>query len=300
MQNLTLQLQTKPAETVKLPGKGRQKLTRYKKELIKIGDYIKASTDMTFSVTADTLKHWDTTFHEWIGNGLKVPIPLGHSGADNPEKNRGWVEDMFIEGDSLFGILKLSDPDLALTTDVSIFCPIKYTDGKGNTYNQPIAHVALCTDPVIPGLEGFEQLSLSLGEQKMSLEDKVLDEEKAVAKVEEPVAVELSQVAGPQIVKLVSENRAIKIANLVTAGVITPAIKTAIYDKLIAPEVLSLSLSNEHDDGFDFLVQILTENKTVSLGEKTTAQSLELSNTRSQVEANPIKDDIDRRVEASK
>ena len=51
---------------------------------------------------------------------------------------------------------------LAGRTDVSIFVPPKFTDGKGNTYKQPIMHVALCTDPVIPGLGDWQAMAANL------------------------------------------------------------------------------------------------------------------------------------------
>ena len=98
---------------------------------------------------------------------------------------------------------------------------------------------------------------------------------------------------GP-LVKLVCENRSIKVSGLVTAGLITPAVKTAIEEQYMKPEQLALSLSGGWDDGFDFMVKILAENTSVALGEKTAAQLLELANTRAKREVNPLKDLVDR------
>ena len=102
------------------------------------------------------------------------------------------------------------------------------------------------------------------------------------------------------IIKLVCENRGGKVDNLVAAGLLTPAAKTAIEEKYMKPETLSLSLSGGWDDGFDFLVKIIAENRPVALGGKTGAQLLELANTRAKGDVNPIKADIDRRVDAAK
>ena len=324
MQNMTLQLATKPAKVVTYPAStnramGGKHLTRYRKELIKVGQYVKDSVGLAFEVTADTLRHWKETFDRWIKNGNKVPIPLGHSAADDPGKNQGWVRGMFVEGDSLVGILELANPELALTTDVSIFVPVDHTDGTGEKYDQPIAHVALCTCPVIPGLEGFQQLSLSLGDVTMSLKEKLakaLDvaadsDEDAIMKAFEAVKakgnnqdVELAHTtptkASAPLVKLVCENRSGKVAQLVSAGLLTPAAKTAIEEQYMKPEAVSLSLSGGWDDGFDFLVKIIAENQPVPLVVRTGVQLLELANVRAQGEANPVKADIDRRIEAAK
>lgn len=308
MQNFTLQLQTFPAVDISASDSG---LMRYRKELIKVGKYIKSSVGLSFAVTHDTLRHWVTTFDRWIKNGNKVPIPLGHAAADKPAENQGWVRDMFIEGDALIGILELTDPELALTTDVSIYVPAEHIDGFGNVYVQPIQHVALCVNPVIPGLKGFQQLSLSLGDSEMDKKKlaKLLglaedaDEaaiivaiQKKADDVPDPAEVVLSQTtkASP-IVKLVAKNRDIEVSALVTAGLLTPAAKTAIEEQYMKPEALSVSLSGGYDDGFDFLMKILAENKPVTLGEKTKAQLLELENTRAKGEANPIKADVERR-----
>lgn len=332
--NYTFSLTNSPAGIKK----GSKKLTRYTKELIKVGKYVKDSVGLAFEVTQDTLVHWRDTFKCWIENGLKVPIPLGHAAADDPEKNQGWVREMFIEGDALMGVLELADPKLALTTDVSIYVPCEFVDGHGNEYVQPITHVALCTNPVIPGLKDFEKLSLSLGDKQM---DKKMDKKKlakmlaplaglkneflgklylALASEEMPgladdaddaaieawiaktkaVTFSRTDPASDVLVRLVAENRTIKIDGLVKAGLITPAGKKAIEGQYTESKTLALTLATGANDGFDFLMQILAENKTVALGEKSAQQLLELSNRRAQGEQNPISRDIEKRRAAAK
>ena len=316
MQNMTLQLATAPA-VKEFDKTTTPHMYRYRKELIKVGNYVKDSADLAFSVTRKTLEHWRDTFQQWRLNGNKVPIPLGHAAADSPEKNVGWVVGMQLDGDSLYGIMELIDPTLALTTDVSIFVPAQQVDGRGQRFVQPIVHVALCTNPVIPGLKGFEQLSLSLsqGDMKMTLketlckslgvkadlsDDAIMLALEAVKQKTPVKEKKLSQggVSDP-LVKLVAENRGIKVSALVTAGLLTPAAKTAIEEQYMKPEALTLSLSGGWDDGFDFLVKVLSENKPVGLGEKTGAQLLELANTRARDETNPVTADVDRRREAA-
>jgi len=143
---------------------GGQPVRRFTKQLIRKGSYHKAADGISFEVTDKALDHWAATFSAMKENGVKVPIPSGHS--VDPEDNRGWLVDMYREGDALVGVLDLVGEhgiEMAGTSDVSIYAPGQWTDGHGNTYTRPIRHVALCTDPVIPGLSGFVAVSASLG-----------------------------------------------------------------------------------------------------------------------------------------
>lgn len=137
---------------------------RFRKELIMVGDFVKESDDLKFSVTPATLRHWAATFGNMKANGVKVPIPSTHEGVDDPDKNRGWVEDIFVDGDSLVMLCDLIGDDAiaaAARNDVSIGCPSSFTDGRGTKYERPIHHVALTPNPVIPGLSAFEPIAAS-------------------------------------------------------------------------------------------------------------------------------------------
>jgi hypothetical protein len=93
---------------------------------------------------------------------------------------------MFREENSLVAILDLvgeDGPTLALTSDVSIFSPPSLVDGKGNKYIRPITHVALCTDPVIPGLKGFETIAASMKSLNDSKEINSMENMKKIATV---------------------------------------------------------------------------------------------------------------------
>lgn len=152
----------------------------YKKELIRVGKYYKESAGIKFEVTAETLMHWVNTFKQFLINGLKVPIPSNHWDTDS---NNGYLQDVFIEGESLFGIIVLYGANvdtLASTNDVSIYCPVEYTDGAGNMYFRPIVHVALTPYPVIPGLKEFEALAASLLTRKESKSMKWQNVQKAL------------------------------------------------------------------------------------------------------------------------
>jgi len=302
-ENLILQLSTFPACAAGL--------NKYRKELIKVGHYIKASTNQKFTITKQTLEHWVNEFNRWVTNGNKVPIPPGHDKANDPEANQGWVTSLFVEGDSLFGILELLNPDLAKVTDVSISVPAEVVDGGGNKYKSPIDHVALCVDPVIGGLKDFVKLSLSKGANKMEFLKKIakalgIKDEKPT---EEAVVLALEGLQKPEpkkepaavvdpVVKLVSENRELKLSNLVKAGLITPAVKDVIVAKYVEPTVLALSLLNKVEDGFDLLYDVLVQNKPVPLDEKSQAQVLELAN-QSTSQPNAMQKEVSKRRKAA-
>ena len=151
-----LRLRTGPARAV---AKGRrvagQPVRRFLKELIKAGHYVKESDGLEFDVTPALIEHWAATFARMRANGLNVPVPSGHT--HDGAANRGWVRHLFRAGDSLYGVVDLVGDGIpmAATNDVSIYAVPEFTDGHGNRYRWPILHVALCTDPVVPGLGGF-------------------------------------------------------------------------------------------------------------------------------------------------
>ncbi len=283
-QSVILQLQTFPAAQIGL--------TKFRKEVIKVGHYRHPDTKQEFDITIDVLNHWVATFNRYLAGGNSVPIPLGHQREGMPEANAGWVTDMVVEDNSLYCIMELSDPELSLTTDVSVCIEKETTDGKGIVYKDIITHVALCTNPVIVGLEKFTKLSLSIGEPNMEFlkklavklgiktaeptEDEIMlalgDMKKPVAPVVPVVVTKVDP-----LVKLVSENRELKLSNLVKAGLITPAIKDVIAAKYVEVGVLTLSMASKQEDGFDVLYNVLVQNKPLDLSEVTGIQSLELS-----------------------
>ncbi len=310
---MILQLQTFPATGI---GLGNSGLSQFRKEVIKVGKYIHPATKKAFEVTVDLLNHWVSTFNRWVGAGNQVPIPLGHSKVNNPESNAGWVTGLAVEDGSLYGIMELSDPKLSLTTDVSLCVDGEVTDGKGNKYTNIITHIALCTDPVIAGLGKFTKLSLSKeGETNMDflkklaeslgIKEKEPTEELVLSAVAEKVKPPQKEELRPElipatdpVVKLVSENRALKLSNLVKAGLITPAIKDVITAKYVEVKALALSMEHQVDDGFDLLYQVLAENKAVPLEEVSGVQSLELAN-QSANQPNAMKQEVNKRREAA-
>lgn len=308
--NYILQLKTAPAsEVFELAGG----LTRFKKELIKVGRFVQRHTGTKFEVTKDMLTHWVRTFDLWLSNGNKVSVPASHLSVGDAKSNQGWVTAMSVEGDSLYGIIELKDPELALTSDVSICFAMNrdFMDSKGIKYKVPITHVALCSDPIIPGLESFEKLEFSYGDSKMKFMDKIYkmlslsgdkaNEDGAVAAITALIpenAVAPAADLDP-LAKLLSDNRVLKLSGLLKAGLITADIKDIIEAKYVKPKMCVLELSQKsNSDAFDFLFDVLSKNKPVELGEQTSVQSLELSNVQNGKE-NPVEANIKKRREAA-
>jgi hypothetical protein len=154
-------------------------MRKFRKELIRTGTFRKPKDGLEFTVTRGTLDHWALTFSQMRDAGRKVPIPVGHQNWSDPRNNCGWVRDVFVEGDTLVGILELYGDEgakLACTSDVSIYAEPEMQETTGGAYTWPILHVALCTDPVVPGLGEFT-VAASLGKPPLTVPILVLAKE---------------------------------------------------------------------------------------------------------------------------
>jgi len=137
---------------------------RFKKEVVRVGRYAKMSAGEDFQITRAHLDNWITQFGRMKANGVRVPIPDQHANHGSATRNMGWVDSLWIEGDTLWMACTIIGEDAVnavARSDVSLQSPPRLVDGKGNVYMQPIEHVALCTNPVVPGLGDFIPLSLS-------------------------------------------------------------------------------------------------------------------------------------------
>jgi hypothetical protein len=138
------------------------KTRRYRKDLIRVGDFYHSGLDLSFSVDLARLNGWAETFEKMRANGVRVPIPAGHT--DNPEANRGYVEDIYVEGGTLYMVAELIGDDalaLADRAEVSVLIEPLFTDGKGVEYRDAITHVAIVTNPVIPAQGRFIPIAAS-------------------------------------------------------------------------------------------------------------------------------------------
>ncbi len=312
----------------------------FRKPLIRTGSYVKESEGLSFEVTPETLSHFAIEFGRMHKNGVRVPVPLTHT--NDPSANQGWVKEVFVDGEELIGIIELAGEGvrLANTTDVSIYVPPSITDGKGNKYTRPIAHVALVTDPVIPGLGPFEavaasrlttkeksmpfaKLQAALGvkeevteanvetlvlshiktkdeELKATAKELKTAQEEASNKNKELEALQLShkpREVDPTMMDLVRDNRNMRLANLVQAGRITPAVKGEIEKAFLAEPELKLSLQRA-DRTFDKVCEILMKNDPVELREISGPQAVALG--RHEGESDVLVKDAERRAKDAK
>ena len=142
-----------------------QPIQRFKKDMISVGVYRHPFHEWTMDVTTDRLDRWIATFSGMRENGIDVEVVVDHS--MEAEAVRGYLVDMFREGDTLFGIHELIGEDaikLAQTVkNVSVLIDREYVDGKGNSYGEAITHSSIVQQPVVPGQEGFIPIAASRG-----------------------------------------------------------------------------------------------------------------------------------------
>jgi hypothetical protein len=244
---------------------GGQPVKRFRKELIRVGTYC-TSDGLEFTVDESSIDNWSAQFSRMCSNGVKVPVPTSHT--NDSTANRGWMVDIFREGQSLIGVVDLVGEDaiaMAGRTDVSIFSPAHHTDGKGNTYDWPITHVALCTDPVIPGLDGFVPLAASLGKTPDNVPVFIANKENPVAfkfeKIQKALGIEEKLTEANADTAIVASFSGVtdKVATLigevkVLKGDLAKAKNPApVEPKPVDPELLRLSREN-HGMRLDGLV----------------------------------------------
>lgn len=283
---------------------------RYLKEVVKTGHYVKDSENREFDITGDMLENWVVQFHSMNKNGVDVTMPSMHDFVGDPDKNRGYVRDMFIEGDSLMIVAELIGQDAidaAPRCNVSISTELEVVDCKGNKYAEPIVHIALCTDPLFTNLGEFVPIAASrrrkeknmnwdaiktgleieaemtddnagelilakLSEFKESTGEKIADLEATIKASRK----EEGRKPEPMLVKLASDNRRMKIETLVSAGRITPDIAKKADAKFVGKDGgrVELSIGNSRGDGFDDWFDLAADNDPVKLKEQTRAQTL--------------------------
>lgn len=305
------------------------------KELIYAGKF-RMGNGTEFEVDKPLLQHWASTFVAMDQNGLQVPLPVEHT--EDPEKNRGRVTGLYVENNSrgvpaLFGKIQFRDKqaaELAKTSQVSIFSPPEFIDGKGNRYVRPIKHVALTDYPVIPALQGFESIAASLVPihkdltmplKKLattigvSCDDETKLEETIVASFKSNVDLlaakdaeiaELKSKIKPDPVQvspvhrnMLRDNRDMKLSLLVSKGLISPAVKDELVKGFCTDESLTLALSSTGStDPFDIFIAALSKNVVVPLGD---ADVVALSHgDKKGGEESPLVKDMLKRAEAAK
>lgn len=146
---------------------------RYVKDLVRVGEFFKASTGQAISVGQNDLETLEKSTKRYIANGNKVTLPAGHDTSGNPDKNRGYVTDVYLDGDTLYGVIEAIGEDAIAATSrshVSIYSPPEWIDGAGNKYEWPIRHVALTADPVLNNQGGFVPIEAAQGDEPVKAE----------------------------------------------------------------------------------------------------------------------------------
>lgn len=139
----------------------------YRKQVIRVGHFEKG--DQSFDITPELIEHWNTVCNEMLDDGIRIPI----TGADhvvNEATSYGFVKAFEIEGDSLYAVMDISaeNPDvLTRNNDISIYSIPSFKGGNGVVYLRPITSLAITPVPVIPGLDNFEKIAASFGDNEI-------------------------------------------------------------------------------------------------------------------------------------
>jgi hypothetical protein len=308
------------------------------KELIYVGQF--ESKGKSIDVDEALLLHWETTFAEMKQAGIDVPVPSEHS--TDPDKRRATIVGMKRRKDSkgrlaLFALHRFSSEYVSMAktgTNVSVYSPAEFTDGKGKVWKRPIRHVALTDYPVVPDLDQFQVVVASLiGEidmslqalakelkisgddarddtairqavmkQMQSLNDKVaslqkqVDEAKKTAPAGDPAVKpeDEPKKIAAGLLKMGVENREMKIMSLVPAHM-TPAAADILKKRWCSDNAVTLSLSEgAADDGFDSMIEAMKVNET-NVPTAEMSSAQTLSNTKVDAEHNPLVADAERR-----
>lgn len=311
----------------------------YRKELAYEGEF--SAHGKMFRIDEALLLHWHRTHAEFLKNGIEVPVPVEHT--EDPEKRRGTLvgTELGMRKDgrrNIIGLIQFRDAEAEKlkASQVSVYVPPEFVDGKKNRYVRPIRHVALTDYPVIPGLGQFEPIAASLvgGTSSMALRDLAnelgISADTADAELEAAITTKVKALVDenkklkeapkndsgsgnpPQkkpdavaasLVNVVRDNRSMKLDNLVREGKITPATRTKLEKQFCSEEALQLSFG-ETGDAFDATIDALKENASVlPKGEQTGAQlgsALSLSHPNMKAENNPLIADAERRAAEAK
>lgn len=137
----------------------------FKKVIAVVGKYHQEADDVTYDFTHELFGHWVAVFGEMTANGVKVPLVMApEHQEDELDRNRGWLQKLYIEGNDLVGEFEVIGED-AITSvvrnDVSVFSPPVWKDGTGKEYKWPLVNIALTGHPLIPGLGDWTKIAAS-------------------------------------------------------------------------------------------------------------------------------------------
>ena len=255
----------------------------YEKELLPVGPVTKwvagdkQVTDVDIKLSF--LERVVAQFKKFKDVGVRVPLFKSH--IESIDNDRGTVEDVFIRDNSqgvpsLYGRIAFSSEEHAKTgsqVDVSVMCPPKFVDGKGNAYDFPLRHVALTSIPVVPNLEPFKAVVFSFEtESGLLLADEQVEEEEADEADELADADALILVADLLNVDLAAGNQVIvdAVKRAVTAEEIEEVAVEASHEPTPTPEpkaepvMLSSRLTSQLVDARKSQIAALVTERVIS------------------------------------
>lgn len=143
-----------------------QPVQRYRKAIARVGEFVADGGKKVYRITEDLIRHWGKVIPAMIASGTRIPVPVTHDFTGDPDKNRGYVVNAYVDGSVLVAEIDMIGEDAikaASRSDVSVYSPPTWPDSKGKTWEWPILHVALTTCPVVTDLGPFVPIAASHG-----------------------------------------------------------------------------------------------------------------------------------------
>jgi phage I-like protein len=254
---------------------------KWKKPILRVGEFIKQSQGIKFSIEQKHLDYFCSSFTK------RIPVPLEHT--FDPEKNRGWVTEVESKDNVLYAVFEFAEA----IEDPSIYDTSVYFEVEEG-YVRPLKHVALTSYPVIDGLGDFKAVACSLNPTKedttvpfdfsalkMALNlSEELTEENVVEKVSaafsaarktESPKIDITEIKEKygKVLKLAKEGREMKIRSLP----LSKGAQDALIKALCTEDVIALSLSDDYQDNFDTVIDaIKLHDGSIEEGERSGAQ----------------------------
>tara|TARA_B100000749_G_scaffold269534_1_gene248424 strand:+ start:3391 stop:4572 length:1182 start_codon:yes stop_codon:yes gene_type:complete len=157
--------------------------------------------------------------------------------------------------------------------DVTMVKILELADGIGLKLSEKTSEDA-ASKAILDEVKGLKDRVTSLEAVKAELDTLELSF-KGYKAANPPKAAEIP--VSDAMLKIVEENRELKLSQLVQHSNISPVVKQKMLENFCTKDGISLVLSQNHNDGFDTFIDIMAENNIVELGGKTGPQTLTLS-----------------------
>lgn len=149
--------------------KPSSKFKRFSKQLAAFGEFVDPRGGKKPMILDEK---WAQSIADNFKNGpiKRVPMVLGHprTSAELAEKTRGWLEDLEVRKDGLYGIFDIRKQDTAediengLLEQTSVAFDDNYQDKRtGKWFQNVLKHVGLVNDPYIKDMDAMEPVEMS-------------------------------------------------------------------------------------------------------------------------------------------